>query len=51
MPIAGLRTPAQADASADALLWQLTDAERNALDRIVQRPDAARMPANPFQSS
>ena len=51
MPIPGLRQPTQVDAAADALGWQMSADERDALDRCALRSDAPRMPANPFQSA
>ena len=51
MPIPGLRCPEQVDQAAEALSWQLSDAERDALDRLALAEGAARMPANPFQSA
>ena len=51
MPIPGLRSPAQVDATAAALSWSLNSAERDALDALAWRPGAPRMPANPFQSA
>ena len=50
MPIPGMRTPQQVDGAADALSWQLTEAEREELDGLAQAAPR-RMPANPFQSS
>ena len=49
MPIPGLRTPAQAELAAGALAWQLSTAEREALDLLALALER-RMPANPFQS-
>jgi pyridoxine 4-dehydrogenase len=49
LPIPGLRKPAQAEAAAAALAWQLTPVERQELDRLAFASEA-RMPANPFQS-
>ena len=51
MPIPGLRSCAQVDATAAALSWQLSREERNSLDQLVGQAGAARMPANPFQSA
>lgn len=52
MPIAGLRTVAQADAAGDALAWSLDQGEREHLDQLaLALPSGARMPANPFQSA
>jgi pyridoxine 4-dehydrogenase len=52
MPIAGLRTVAQADAAGDALAWGLEEGERERLDQLaLALPSGARMPANPFQST
>ena len=51
MPIPGLRTPEQVDATATALNWEMTRNERAALDAHALREGAARMPANPFQSA
>ena len=51
MPIPGLRTPEQVEATAAALSWELSDAERSTLDAHALRPQAPRMPANPFQSA
>ncbi len=51
MPIPGLRSCAQVDATAAALSWQLSGDERHSLDQLVGRAGAARMPANPFQSA
>ena len=49
-PIPGLRTPQHARDVASALRWQLSDEERDQLDRL--RHDCPiRMPANPFQSA
>ena len=51
MPIAGLRTVAQADVAGDALAWSLEEGERELLDQLaLALPTRARMPANPFQS-
>ena len=50
LPIPGLRKPAQAEAAAAALAWQLTPVERQELDRLAFASEA-RMPANPFQSA
>lgn len=49
MPIPGLRTPLQAEQAAAALAWDLGTEERLELDRLALS-QAARMPANPFQS-
>ena len=51
MPIPGLRLPQQAEQTAAALSWQLSEPEREALDQLALAPGAARMPANPFQSA
>ena len=51
MPIPGLRSCSQVDATAAALSWQLSSDERNSLDQLVGHAGAARMPANPFQSA
>ena len=51
MPIPGLRSPAQVDAIAQALSWEMSADERTALDRCAARAGAPRMPANPFQSA
>ncbi|MBM5807364.1 MAG: aldo/keto reductase [Cyanobacteria bacterium M_surface_10_m2_179] len=51
MPIPGLRSPAQVEATAAALSWALTTEERAALDQLSIREGAPRMPANPFQSA
>jgi len=51
MPIPGLRSCAQVDAAAEALSWQLSPHERAALDQLAWTSEAARMPANPFQSN
>jgi pyridoxine 4-dehydrogenase len=51
MPIPGLRSCAQVDATAAALSWQLSSHERHSLDQLVGQAGAARMPANPFQSA
>ena len=51
MPIPGLRSPEQVDQTAAALSWMLSTAERDRLDALVLAGDAARMPANPFQSA
>lgn len=51
MPIPGLRSCAQVDAAAEALSWQLSSHERAALDQLAWTSEAARMPANPFQSN
>ena len=52
MPIAGLRTVAQADVAGDALAWSLEEGERELLDQLaLALPTRARMPANPFQSA
>ena len=51
MPIPGLRSPEQVDQTAAALGWELSSAERDHLDAVVLAGDAARMPANPFQSA
>ena len=51
MPIPGLRSSAQVDATAAALSWTLNPHERDALDRLAQAAGAARMPANPLQSA
>lgn len=50
MPIPGLRRPAQVADAAAALGWQLSEAEREALDQLALALPA-RMPANPFQSA
>ena len=50
MPIPGLRTAGQVDGAANALSWELTEAERLELDRLA-RASSRRMPANPFQSA
>lgn len=49
-PIVGLRTPEQAERAAAALTWQLSAAERDALDALAWALPR-RMPANPFQSA
>ena len=49
-PIPGLRRPVQAHDAAKALLWSMSENERQALDKLSQRT-LARMPANPFQSA
>ena len=51
MPIPGLRQPEQVDQAATARRWTLNDAEREALDQLAWSAEAARMPANPFQSA
>jgi pyridoxine 4-dehydrogenase len=52
MPIAGLRSVAQADVAGDALAWSLEEGERDLLDQLaLALPTGARMPANPFQSA
>ena len=52
MPIAGLRTVAQADSAGDALAWSLDEGERERLDQLaLAMPSGARMPANPFRSA
>ena len=50
LPIVGLRSAAQADAAADALLWSLEASERQALDAVALEL-TARMPGNPFVSA
>jgi pyridoxine 4-dehydrogenase len=51
LPIAGLRTVAQADSAGDALAWSLDEGERERLDQLaLAMPPGARMPANPFRS-
>jgi pyridoxine 4-dehydrogenase len=50
MPIPGLRRPEQAEQTAAALTWTLTNEEREELDRLAFA-NRARMPANPFQSA
>jgi pyridoxine 4-dehydrogenase len=49
MPIPGLRRPEQAEQTAAALSWMLSEDERDGLDRLAFA-NRARMPANPFQS-
>jgi pyridoxine 4-dehydrogenase len=51
MPIPGLRSTTQVDATAAALSWALNSEERNALDQLATQNGAPRMPANPFQSA
>ena len=51
MPIPGLRSCEQVEATAAALSWQLSSDERSSLDQLVGEAGAARMPANPFQSA
>ena len=51
MPIPGLRTPEQVEATASALGWRLSADECQTLDAHAQHPGAPRMPANPFQSA
>jgi aryl-alcohol dehydrogenase-like predicted oxidoreductase len=51
MPIPGLRSVEQVDASASALSWELSSDERISLDQLALAADAPRMPANPFQSA
>ncbi len=51
MPIPGLRSPEQVDQTADALSWELSASERQALDDLVLADGAPRMPANPFQTA
>jgi pyridoxine 4-dehydrogenase len=51
MPIPGLRSCEQVDATAVALSWQLSGDERHSLDQLVGFASAPRMPANPFQSA
>jgi pyridoxine 4-dehydrogenase len=51
MPIPGLRSCEQVDATASALSWQLSGDERHSLDQLVGLAGAPRMPANPFQSA
>lgn len=52
LPIAGLRTVAQADSAGDALAWSLDEGERERLDQLaLAMPPGARMPANPFRSA
>ena len=51
MPIPGLRSCEQVDATAAALSWQLSGDERHSLDQLVGLAGAPRMPANPFQSA
>jgi len=50
LPIVGLRTVEQAEAAAAALAWELSEHERDDLDRLAFA-SRARMPANPFQSA
>jgi pyridoxine 4-dehydrogenase len=50
-PIRALHPPEQVDQTADALSWELSNAERQQLDALVLADGAARMPANPFQSA
>ena len=50
LPIPGLRSCSQVDAAVEALSWQLSSDERNALDQWALAGGAPRMPANPFQS-
>ena len=49
-PIPGLRRPVQAHDAAKALLWSMSENERQSLDQLSQQT-FARMPANPFQSA
>ncbi len=51
MPIPGLRSVEQVDATASALSWELSSDEQRSLDQLALMADAARMPANPFQSA
>ena len=51
MPIPGLRRPEHVERACEALSWTLSPAERQQLDALVQATEAARMPANPFQSA
>jgi len=51
MPIPGLRSCEQVNATAAALSWQLSGDERGSLDQLVGFAGAPRMPANPFQSA
>ncbi len=51
MPIPGLRSCEQVDATAATLSWQLSGDERHSLDQWVGLAGAPRMPANPFQSA
>ncbi|MEN9540088.1 MAG: hypothetical protein RLZZ459_179 [Cyanobacteriota bacterium] len=51
MPIPGLRSCEQVNATAAALSWQLSGDERRSLDQLVELAGAPRMPANPFQSA
>ena len=51
MPIPGLRSCEQVNATAAALSWQLSGDERGSLDQLVGLAGAPRMPANPFQSA
>ena len=52
LPIPGLRTVAQAEAAANAMAWQLSEAEKQQLDGLALAAAAAgaAMPGNPFQS-
>ena len=51
MPIPGLRSCAQVDATAAALSWELSGDERRCLDQQATAAGSPRMPANPFQSA
>jgi len=51
MPIPGLRSCEQVEATAAALSWHLSQEERHSLDQLVGQAGAPRMPANPFQSA
>jgi aryl-alcohol dehydrogenase-like predicted oxidoreductase len=50
MPIPGLRRQQQVTQAVEALSWNLSTAEREALDRLAFA-NQGRMPANPFQSA
>ena len=49
-PLPGLRRPAQAADTVQALSWSLTEQERIELDQLALA-NRVRMPANPFQSA
>jgi len=51
MPIPGLRNPEQVERAAEALRWSMSQVERQRLDALAFAANAARMPANPFQSA
>ena len=50
MPLPGLRRVAQAEDAVAALQWELSESERQTLDRLALAM-SSRMPANPFMSN